>query len=938
MTSKEKRRSVSDNDDESNGGKIIKDFKDFLRSHECDKDNMTHTSLIKGCGRRYSFVGEDYQKFMDKYSHIVRMIKNKEIEYDLHFVERPSMSGVTYLFIDVDFDQKGSKRLYTKEHIKEIIEKTNLFVDNNFSVGESNLVSYVTEKPEPTKRSDGTFKDGFHIYYPDLPMKESYRYYVLDYLSGLMVKGEFLEGIAYKNDSSKIFDMSVVKNNGILMIGSKKEGGHPYELTHIYDMNVNDMEVIDDDCDIEDLIYALSNQRYDVDASVQANDDAIKEIERIYESYNGGNKKKEEKTKDTQTKSQTNNTTRESTTRESATKDNNKSKMKLRDIEMAREFVKILDIKRATDYNDWMRVGFALNAIDDSLYDAFVDFSKKNMSKYKEGKVTCEQIWKKAKDFEKFYTIGSLRHWARKDDPRGYYDIIRKFNDKVFGQAESGKHVDYANVVYELYKDRFVCVDITRKKWYEFQNHRWHLVQAGYTLEELVSGEVRDMMVMYCSMKLRDDVANNQKGYDRDYDTKKYQKMMKSIDNLGDVKFRENIVKACANKFYDNTFQEKLDANNYLLGFDNGVYDLKEMSFRDGLPSDYVSKTVGYEWKEFKGDEEVFTKINRFFSQVHVDKDMREYIMTFYASLLRGGSDQRVHIWTGGGGNGKSASIDIIKYMLGDYFGILPITVLTRKRGSSSNATPEFADKNGKRFLVMNESEFNDVIYVGQMKEYSGGDTIMARPLYGEPFEYKPQFKLVLTCNILPHIPASDDGTWRRLRVTPFESKFVDGNPKGEREFVKDNQLAEEFPKWKQPMMWLVITKYYQIYAEGVKQSELNSEDIKLNKDIEDKVCRFAIKEPAKIKQYTNNYKKDSDVYLEFFDENTIKTGDESDTESIMFLYEMFRSWYKNSYSDGNAPPKKSFVDYIKKAKIKMDKKNVYGLKHDVDNSEKRSK
>jgi P4 family phage/plasmid primase-like protien len=923
------------NDESDDNTTVIKKFKDFIEQHKCDKTGLTHTTYTGG---KYSFVGEAYQEFLERYTNILKL----KIKFDLHFIERPNDNGVTFLFIDVDYDHIGEDRLYNKDHIEQIIRVTNDFLKENFIVTDYQLTAFVTEKSEPVNRSgkEDMYKDGFHIYYPYLPMKESYRYFVIDYLISLMIDNKFLDGIEYKNSVEKIFDTSIIKSNGITMIGSRKKEGEPYKLTHIYDTQLNDIGI---DCyDDEDLVYVLSNQQYDEDGSVEACESAMADIDRVNGQYNGGNKKKiiDVKKKGNMMRGESDGSQRNNgkfdkisgvVVNEQIVR--KKTVENQRDIELASALCKILSKKRAGDYNSWIRVAFALRAVDESLFDAFDEFSKKDMSKYG-GKVSCADIWKEAKKFEQFYTIGSLRHWARIDNSKEFYTIIRKLNDAIFGRAESGKHVDIAQVVYELYKDRFVCIDITKKKWYEFQDHRWVIVQSAYTLEELISDEVRRMMATYCSEKLRES-ANNADGFEQD--NRKFQKMMKMVDNLADVKFRENVVKACANKFYDSKFQLKLDSNNYLVGFTNGVYDLKEFAFRDGLPSDYISKTVGYDWLEYTGDEPVFTKINNFFSQVHVDQDMREYVLTFIASILRGGSDQKVHIWTGGGGNGKSATIDLVKSMMGDYFGSLPITVLTRKRGSSSSATPEFADKYGKRFLVLNESEHNDVIYVGQMKEYSGGDTIMARPLYGDPFEYKPQFKMALTCNNLPNIPSTDDGTWRRLRVTPYESKFVDRKPNGPREFLKDEELQEEFPLWKQPFMWLIITKYYPIYEAGIKQNDLEEDEdnkiVKNDKLTEEdatrinRVLKFKIREPAKVKMYTKNYKKDSDVYMEFLEENFIKTNDPVDKENIMFMFETFRQWYTASYTE-KPPAKKVFISYLKKAKYDIDKQNVVGVKY----------
>lgn len=249
----------------------------------------------------------------------------------------------------------------------------------------------------------------------------------------------------------------------------------------------------------------------------------------------------------------------------------------------------------------------------------------------------------------------------------------------------------------------------------------------------------------------------------------------------------------------------------------------------------------------------------------------------------------------------------------GDYCGILPITVLTKKQAGSSNATPEMAMMRGKRFVVFQEPENDDKIYVGRMKELSGSDWVYARPLFRDPIRFKPQFKLVLTCNKLPHIDSTDGGTWRRLRVTPWESEFVDLDKNGlfygqklkENQFPKDYDIYDKLQQWKGVFMWLLVTKYYEQYKK---------QDCKLY-------------EPEKVLAFTNKYKRDSDIYMEYLDENLIKTGNKKDYENVDVIYNAFKFWYKESYANSKCPSKKELRDYMESHEYECKKGHIVGVR-----------
>ena len=62
-----------------------------------------------------------------------------------------------------------------------------------------------------------------------------------------------------------------------------------------------------------------------------------------------------------------------------------------------------------------------------------------------------------------------------------------------------------------------------------------------------------------------------------------------------------------------------------------------------------------------------------------------------------------------------------------------------------------------------------------KIKQITGGDTITARFLHKEFFEFKPQFKIWLATNALPVVRGSDEGIWRRMKRIPFNVYIPDG-------------------------------------------------------------------------------------------------------------------------------------------------------------------
>lgn len=862
----------------------------------------THTCFGPPWGT-YNITNDDMSQFLDLYNKLYKKI-------DFHFTEKPNQVAPLCVDIDFKFASIYKERTYKKETIRLLVNRINNRITEYFDIDEDNIQAFVFEKETPThEEKNNTYKDGFHIMYPYIPMETNMRYYIIDRVrEDVEEEGDFGD-IPFMNEMSDVFDTCVVARNGWMMYGSRKHMKQSYTLTKIYDVSCDEEDL--DDIKNANLPKLLSVRKFSEDDIVPLKEiteslDFKLRMKYTIDKYEGGKKNynmKKDIMKNGLIKFIDNDSESENDSDKeeygSDTEDGNKEgdgrppivKGTKEDVALARKLVKILSVKkRAKKYKEWIHLGWCLHNIDESLLQDWVSFSKKSAKDFQKGK--CEEVWETARDHGSKLTIASLHHWAREDNIQKYADIMRESVRDILMEAENGHHYDVAMVIYALYGHLFVCSSIKYKTWYEFQGHRWVQIDSGHTLSIKISEELTKEFSHLNSYYY--GMAPFKEHAERDDYYKKANTVRKLIDNLKKTGFKNAVLEQCTHKFYDGNFEAKLDENKDLLGFENGVYDLKEGYFREGLPDDYLTFSTGYNYKEYTMDHRYIANVDDFFKKIQIEEEMKTYLLTLFSSHLDGhNKQQRFILFTGfGGSNGKSTAVDFLTKSLGDYASVVAHTILTRKRGSSSGPTPELADKRGVRFIQINEPSGEDKIDVGFMKELSGNDLIPARQMYKEQFYFRPQFKMILICNILPYIPSTDGGTWRRLRVTPWDSKFIDLDEKieGKFQFYKDPEIDQKMEKWKAAFMWLMLKKYYPLYRNGGGM----------------------VKEPSKVKEYTKKYKADSDVYYEYLDEFYEVTNKAKDVMSFIDMYKSFVNWHREAYyGGGTCPSKKEFKNYL---------------------------
>ncbi len=165
----------------------------------------------------------------------------------------------------------------------------------------------------------------------------------------------------------------------------------------------------------------------------------------------------------------------------------------------------------------------------------------------------------------------------------------------------------------------------------------------------------------------------------------------------------------------------------------------------------------------------------------------------------------------------------------------------------------DLAELEGVRMVAAVELEEGRRLAEVLTKQVSGGDTLKARYLFQEFFEFKPQFKLWLCGNHKPKIYGTDHAIWRRIKLIPWTVTI----PDNEQDKDLPNKLKAE---WSGILAWAV---------QGCLDWQ-----------------RCGLSAPEEVQAATADYRKDMDILSEFID-NVVTIG-ETESVSVKELFEAY--------------------------------------------------
>lgn len=570
------------------------------------------------------------------------------------------------------------------------------------------------------------------------------------------------------------------------------------------------------------------------------------------------------------------------------------------DKEIVKKYLDILDPDRYTDYNKWLNIGFILYSINNDYIDLWHYFSSK-WENYDEE--ICNSKWNSFANSEYIYTINNLIYLSKVDNLGEYEELSSEIPNHDIKYLRPFDNV-LSKLIYRLYGERFVCSNPEKNEWYFFNGIRWKKENKSYNLRKKITDEVFTKVENYRRQLIKEGASDD---------------LIKNYHNIL-LKLGSGIKLNCLElEFYNSDFYKIIDQNKDLLGFDNGILDLKTMEFRKGVSSDYVSMSVGYDYTNIQKEELVYIELMELIKKILPIDSVREFTLKALASCLDGHNrDENFYIFTGmKGANGKSTITDLLLKTLGEYGCISPVSLITGKRETSNSANSALFNIQNKRVVIMQEPSVTETIQADTLKSLTGGDRISTRELNSTQIEFIPHAKFCMCCNKLSLVSDMDGGVARRIKIVSFDSRFVE-EPTEEFEYKIDKELKNKLDSYKNVFM-CILRDYYVLYrSEGLPP-------------------------PDEVVKITNKYELNNNNIKMFIDENIV-TGNKSDTISKEELKEI----YRNDYNLKSSFPKfnifLSQLEIALNSEIKLDKKRVaqlYGyclrrnLKDDDDSEEK---
>jgi putative DNA primase/helicase len=335
---------------------------------------------------------------------------------------------------------------------------------------------------------------------------------------------------------------------------------------------------------------------------------------------------------------------------------------------------------------------------------------------------------------------------------------------------------------------------------------------------------------------------------------------------------------------------ERLDQPSHLLNCTNGTVNLKTGKLSSHRKDDFLTHLVdvAYDpaakaplWERtlrevFDGDDELIAWVRRAFG---------------YSATGEPNPEKTLFIPHGTGDNGKSLIVETITDVLGGLAHVAAADTFVTSNLRHGNIQNDLASMRGARLVRVPETDDGERLARQVIKTITGGDTIKARFLYREHFEYRPRFKVWIVTNHLPNVPHTDRAAWSRIRVIPFRREFGAGE--------QNRKLRTLLQKEREGILTWIVCGAYEWYRHGLGEP------------------------PLAVAEATFDYRTSQDTISQFVEHELLDDADGrvSKTE----LFDLYKDWCRG---EGRAAIGRTAFHTALRDRGYLEKKDSFGNRY----------
>jgi len=496
-------------------------------------------------------------------------------------------------------------------------------------------------------------------------------------------------------------------------------------------------------------------------------------------------------------------------------------------------------------------------------------------------------------------------------------EIIKKIIDFEYSSSDR----EIVKLIRKIYDTRILYLE-KEKSWYFFDIHqsRWimHFGKQPLSIKTILYDDIlkfvneyfdtdffklyKEIIIKYAEQKPVPNFLNKIEDINRIFTQLSSNK---SINHILDYLMADS-------SYLQYNQNIEFDNNEFLLGFNNGVMDLKTLEFRKSRYEDFCSMSVGYNFSEHR-DYEKESELLNIFQKIHPNKEILDLWLTMYSSMLCGLNIEKFFILQGRGRNGKGFMNEFISHTLGsNYIYYCEPSLLTNKFDTTS-ANPALANIHKKRGIIVKEMDNNDKIINSNIKTLTGGGFINCRMLYSNECQAKQCATVVCESNdeiLLKSNPKQAE--LQRILVLIYKSSFLDNVEEDDafNNIYKQNPLYKTI-EWKNEYkmsLIYILLDYYKKFQEN----------------------NYKFNIPEEIKDFSNKYLKKSSIMLSIFNEYfEFDNNSKIEFKTLLNRFKQFAYDNKSYYTfiQLRSINKENLIKTLEELNIKISGNNVLGIK-----------